>query len=100
MALRDSKLRLVAQLRLQAQHIQEMQLSLPAHLQCPLPALPTLAPEETPEKRLQPSRGVLERFRRLSQQRWARAGQGRLSIAAFQEETKDGWRMIPSLLLL
>lgn len=70
-ALRDSKIRLVSQLHLQARQIREIQQRLPAHLRRPLPPLPTMAPAEMPETKLQPSRAVLERYRILAAQRWA-----------------------------
>lgn len=69
-ALRDSKIRLVSQLRAQAQQIQEVQQHLVAHLRRPLPALPNILPEETPEKKLQYSRATLERYRVLREQRY------------------------------
>ncbi|XP_035523590.1 cilia- and flagella-associated protein 44-like [Morone saxatilis] len=69
-ALRDSKVRLVSQLRTQAQLVQKVQQRLAAHLHRPQPALPTILPEETPEKRLQYSHATLERYRVLREQRF------------------------------
>ncbi|XP_056259641.1 cilia- and flagella-associated protein 44 [Seriola aureovittata] len=69
-ALRDSKVCLVSQLRTQAQKLQKVQQRLAAHLHRPPPALPTMLPEETPEKRLQYSRATLERYRVLREQRF------------------------------
>uniref|UniRef100_A0A8C4IP88 Cilia- and flagella-associated protein 44 n=1 Tax=Dicentrarchus labrax TaxID=13489 RepID=A0A8C4IP88_DICLA len=69
-ALRDSKVRLVSQLRAQAQLVQKVQQRLAAHLHCPPPTLPTILPEETPEKRLQYSNATLERYRVLREQRY------------------------------
>lgn len=63
-------MKLVSQLRVQAGLIQEMQLHLPPHLHRALPGLPTVEPEEVPEKRLQPSRAVLERYQFLMEQRF------------------------------
>lgn len=74
-ALRDSKVRLVSQLRAQAQQVQEVQQRLPAHLHRPLPALPNILPEETPENRLQYSHATLERYRVLREQRYRSQGQ-------------------------
>lgn len=68
-ALRDSKIRLVSQLRAQAQQVQEVQQHLVAHLRRPLPALPNILPEETPEKRLQNSHATLEQYQVLREQR-------------------------------
>ncbi|XP_076614824.1 cilia- and flagella-associated protein 44 [Chaetodon auriga] len=70
MALRDSKVRLVSQLRAQAQQVQKVQQRLAAHLHRPLPALPNMLPEETPEKKLLYSHTTLERYRLLRQQRF------------------------------
>ena len=69
-ALRDSKVRLVAQLRAQAKQVLKVQQRLAARLHRPVPALPTIRPEETPEKRLQPGRATLERYRLLREQRY------------------------------
>ncbi|XP_033981538.1 cilia- and flagella-associated protein 44 isoform X1 [Trematomus bernacchii] len=68
-ALRDSKVRLVSQLRSQTQQVLTVQLRLPAHLHHPPPTLPAILPEETPEKRLQFNRATLVRYRRLRDQR-------------------------------
>ncbi|XP_045922375.1 cilia- and flagella-associated protein 44 isoform X1 [Micropterus dolomieu] len=69
-ALRDSKIRLVSQLRAQAQQVQRVQQRLAAHLHRSPPALPNILPEETPEKRLQYSHATLERYRVLREQRF------------------------------
>lgn len=69
-ALRDSKIRLVSQLRAQAQQVQRVQQRLAAHLHRSPPALPNILPEETPEKRLQYSHATLERYRVLREQRY------------------------------
>ncbi|KAM6975484.1 cilia- and flagella-associated protein 44-like [Tautogolabrus adspersus] len=68
-ALRDSKVRLLSQLRAQAEQVKKVQQHLPAHLHRPPPTLPTMQPEETPEKRLQYSHATLERYRVLRDQR-------------------------------
>ncbi|KAK2888569.1 cilia- and flagella-associated protein 44 [Channa argus] len=68
-ALRDSKVCLVEQLKAQAQQLQQVQQHLKAHLHCPAPILPTMQPEETPEKKLLYSRALLERYRVLRKQR-------------------------------
>lgn len=70
MALRDSKVRLVSQLRAHAQQVQRVQQCLPDHLHRPVPALPTILAEEIPEKRLQYNRTTLEQYRILRKQRY------------------------------
>ncbi|KAM6987447.1 cilia- and flagella-associated protein 44-like [Tautogolabrus adspersus] len=74
-ALRDSKVRLLSQLRAQAERVKKVQQRLPAHLHRPPPTLPTMQPEETPEKRLQFSQAKLERYRVLRDQRLQTMGQ-------------------------
>uniref|UniRef100_A0A7N6BMS0 Cilia- and flagella-associated protein 44 n=1 Tax=Anabas testudineus TaxID=64144 RepID=A0A7N6BMS0_ANATE len=69
-ALRDSKVRLVLQLKTQAQELQKVQQRLAAHLHRPPPSLPSILPEETPEKKLRYSRATLERYRVLREQRF------------------------------
>ncbi|XP_062269281.1 cilia- and flagella-associated protein 44 [Platichthys flesus] len=68
-ALRDTKVRLVSQLRAQAQRLRKVQQRLASHLHRAPPILPTMLPEETPEKRLQSNRATLERYRVLREQR-------------------------------
>ncbi|XP_040013967.1 cilia- and flagella-associated protein 44 [Xiphias gladius] len=80
MALRDSKVRLVSQLCAQAQRLHKVQQRLAAHLHRPPPALPTILPEETPERRLQYSRTTLERYHVLKEQRFK----------AMQQEEQEG----------
>lgn len=63
--LRDSKVRLVSQLRDLAKQVQKVQKRLAAHFHRPTPALPAMLPEETPEKKLQYSSAILERYRVL-----------------------------------
>lgn len=70
-ALRDSKVRLVLQLKTQAQELQKVQQRLAAHLHRPPPSLPSILPEETPEKKLRYSRATLERYRVLREQRYS-----------------------------
>ncbi|XP_031711807.1 cilia- and flagella-associated protein 44 isoform X2 [Anarrhichthys ocellatus] len=67
-ALRDSKVLLLSQLKAQAQQVQQVQQRLAAHLHRPPPALPAMLPEETPEKKLQYSNAHLERYRVLREQ--------------------------------
>ncbi|KAK9532789.1 hypothetical protein VZT92_010157 [Zoarces viviparus] len=67
-ALRDSKVLLVSQLKAQAQQVQKVQQRLAAHLHRPPPALPAMLPEETPEKKLQYSNATLQRYRVLREQ--------------------------------
>ncbi|XP_053266653.1 cilia- and flagella-associated protein 44 [Pleuronectes platessa] len=68
-ALRDTKVLLVSQLRAQAQRLHKVQQRLASHLHRAPPVLPTMLPEETPEKRLQSNRATLERYRVLREQR-------------------------------
>ncbi|XP_071321915.1 cilia- and flagella-associated protein 44 [Trachinotus anak] len=76
-ALRDSKVLLVSRLRTQAQQLNKVQQRLATHLHRPTPPLPTMLPEETPEKRLKYNRTTLERYRVLRKQR----------LKTMQEET-------------
>lgn len=69
--LRDSKVRLVSQLKAQTQQLENVQQRLPAHLHRPPPALPSMLPEETPEKKLRYNRAILERYRVLREQRYS-----------------------------
>lgn len=69
-ALRDSKVRLVSDLQAQAQRLLRVQQGLRSHLHRPPPTLPTILPDETPEKRLRYSRATLERYRTLREQRY------------------------------
>ncbi|XP_068191495.1 cilia- and flagella-associated protein 44-like [Antennarius striatus] len=69
MALRDAKVCLVSQLLVQAEQLQEIQAGLSLSLHRPPPALPTILPEETPEKKVQHSDDALERYRALREQR-------------------------------
>ncbi|XP_034565559.1 cilia- and flagella-associated protein 44 [Notolabrus celidotus] len=74
-ALRDSKVHLLSQLRAQAEQVTNVQQRLPAHLHRPPPSLITILPEETPEKRMQYSQATLERYRVLREQRLKRMEQ-------------------------
>nr|XP_061836799.1 cilia- and flagella-associated protein 44-like isoform X1 [Nerophis lumbriciformis] len=69
LALRDSKLRLIAQLRAQAQQLQRIQGPLPTHLHCRPPSLPTTRPEEVPDKGQRCSPAILDKYRVLREQR-------------------------------
>ncbi|AWP14907.1 putative cilia- and flagella-associated protein 44 [Scophthalmus maximus] len=68
-ALRDSKVRLVSELRAQARQLREVQRRLAAHLRRPPPVPPPVLPEEAPGQRLQCDRATLERYRALREQR-------------------------------
>ncbi|XP_051813632.1 cilia- and flagella-associated protein 44-like isoform X5 [Acanthochromis polyacanthus] len=68
-ALRDSKVRLVSWLHTQAWQLQKVQLRLANHLHHSPPFLPSVLPEETPEKWLQYKLAALERYRVLREQR-------------------------------
>uniref|UniRef100_W5L5L2 Cilia- and flagella-associated protein 44 n=1 Tax=Astyanax mexicanus TaxID=7994 RepID=W5L5L2_ASTMX len=52
LALRDSKVALISQLRSLLRRLQTLQKHLPSEKRRPLPTLPTLLPEETPERKL------------------------------------------------
>lgn len=69
MALRDSKLDLVSRLQSQVQQLHKVQQRLPTHLHRPPPVLPTIQPEETPERRLQYDDSRLDQYRALREQR-------------------------------
>lgn len=69
-ALRDSKVRLVSELRAQARQLREVQRRLAAHLRRPPPVPPPVLPEEAPGQRLQCDRATLERYRALREQRY------------------------------
>ncbi|XP_054613707.1 cilia- and flagella-associated protein 44-like [Dunckerocampus dactyliophorus] len=68
-ALRDCKLHLVAKLQVQAQQLQRVQKLLPSHLHRHPPPLPTIRPEEIPDKRQRCSPAILDRYRVLREQR-------------------------------
>lgn len=70
-ALRDSKVHLVSRLKAQTKQLQKIQQRLAAHLHRPAPPLPSILPEETPEKKLQYSRATLEHYRVLREQRYS-----------------------------
>lgn len=70
-ALRDSKVRLVSRLKAQARQLQKIQQHLAAHLHRPPSTLPSIQPEETPEKKLHYGRATLERYRVLREQRYS-----------------------------
>ncbi|XP_047450452.1 cilia- and flagella-associated protein 44-like [Mugil cephalus] len=69
LALRDSKIRLVSWLRAQTQQLQKVQQRLAIHLRLIPPDLPSVLPEETPEKWLQYKLTALERYRVLREKR-------------------------------
>ncbi|XP_028274026.1 cilia- and flagella-associated protein 44 [Parambassis ranga] len=87
-ALRDSKVRLVSRLHTQVQELQKIQQRLAAHHRQPLPSLPILLPEETPEKRLQCSRSTLERYRVLMEQGKTFKEEGK-AVSLLEELEKD-----------
>ncbi|XP_061887395.1 cilia- and flagella-associated protein 44-like [Entelurus aequoreus] len=69
-ALRDSKLCLLSKLRATAQQLERVQSLLPPHLhRCP-PHLPTIRPEEIPDKRQRCNPATLDRYRVLREQRF------------------------------
>nr|XP_061800171.1 cilia- and flagella-associated protein 44-like [Nerophis lumbriciformis] len=68
-ALRDAKLLLLSTLGTQTKLLQRIQSRLPSQLHCQPPPLPTIRIEEVPEKSLQCSRTLLERYRDLTEKR-------------------------------
>ncbi|XP_061603630.1 cilia- and flagella-associated protein 44-like [Phyllopteryx taeniolatus] len=68
-ALRDSKRLLLSKLRAEAKQFQRVQSLLPSHLLRRPPHLPTIHPEEIPDKRLQCTPTILERYRVLRDQK-------------------------------
>ncbi|XP_061603571.1 LOW QUALITY PROTEIN: cilia- and flagella-associated protein 44-like [Phyllopteryx taeniolatus] len=69
LALRDFKLLLLSKLGAQAKQFQRIQNHLPSQLHCCPPPPPTVRLEEVPEKSLQCTRAILERYRVLREQR-------------------------------
>ncbi|XP_057675267.1 cilia- and flagella-associated protein 44-like isoform X1 [Corythoichthys intestinalis] len=68
-ALRDSKLILLSKLRAETKQFEKVQSLLPSHLQRHPPPIPTIHPEEIPDKRLRCTRDILARYRVLREQR-------------------------------
>uniref|UniRef100_A0A3B3BSQ8 Cilia and flagella associated protein 44 n=1 Tax=Oryzias melastigma TaxID=30732 RepID=A0A3B3BSQ8_ORYME len=69
--LRDAKILLVSLLSAQAQQLQKIHHSLSPDLRRSPPPLPSMSPEETPEKKLQCSSTSLDRYRILREHRRA-----------------------------
>ncbi|XP_061656400.1 cilia- and flagella-associated protein 44-like isoform X3 [Syngnathoides biaculeatus] len=69
LALRDFKLLLLSKLGAQAKQFQRIQNHLPSKLRCCPPHAPTIRLEEVPEKSLQCTRAILERYRVLKEKR-------------------------------
>nr|XP_057920871.1 cilia- and flagella-associated protein 44-like isoform X2 [Doryrhamphus excisus] len=69
LALRDSKLQLVSKLRAQAQQLQKIQSPLPSRHRRHPPPLPSIQPEEIPDKRQRCNRAILETYSVLREQR-------------------------------
>ncbi|XP_062376877.1 cilia- and flagella-associated protein 44 [Sardina pilchardus] len=76
MELRDGKVALLASLHSLLHRLRDVQRRLPASERRPLPALPALLPEETPEKKLRYTRTTLRRYGALLKDREARHGGG------------------------
>lgn len=72
MDLRDTKVELLASLHSQLRRLQDVQEHLPPSLRHPLPSLPSLLPEETPEKKLRYTRATLRRYNALLKARHGR----------------------------
>ncbi|XP_026863865.2 cilia- and flagella-associated protein 44 isoform X1 [Electrophorus electricus] len=83
LALRDSKVELISQLRLLSHQLQALQGRLPPEKRRPPPAVPTMAPEEMPERRLRYTRTTLQRYAAL------RAEAARDALSLQQEEPWD-----------
>ncbi|XP_017572667.1 cilia- and flagella-associated protein 44 isoform X3 [Pygocentrus nattereri] len=65
LALRDSKVALISLLRSLLSQLRTLQELLPVEKRRPLPSVPTLLPEETPERKLRYSRATLHRYATL-----------------------------------
>ncbi|XP_031440333.1 cilia- and flagella-associated protein 44 [Clupea harengus] len=72
MDLRNTKVELLASLHSQLRRLQDVQERLPPSLRHPLPSLPSLLPEETPEKKLRYTRATLRRYNALLKARHGR----------------------------
>ncbi|XP_072513801.1 cilia- and flagella-associated protein 44 [Salminus brasiliensis] len=83
LALRDSKVALISLLRSLLGRLLNLQELLPVGKRRPLPTVPTLLPEETPERKLRYSRATLQRFAALRDQA------GRSAQEEGQEELPD-----------
>ncbi|KPP67019.1 cilia- and flagella-associated protein 44-like [Scleropages formosus] len=85
MALRDSKVRLLSWLAEQVQKLQAVQASLAPELRATIPGVPTLLPEEMPEKRMHYTRDMLVRLQTLRAQK----GQEKGLLELLSQETED-----------
>lgn len=65
MALRDSKVEIIAQFHSQVDQLQMIQHRLPPEKRRPLPSVPVSMPEEMPERKHRYTRATLERFATL-----------------------------------
>ena len=68
LALRDSKVALISLLRSLRSQLRTLQELLPVEKRRQLPAVPTLLPEETPERKLRYSRATLQHYAALRDQ--------------------------------
>lgn len=68
--MRDSKLLLLSKLAAQSKQLQKVQNCLPSEVHRQPATLPTIRCEEVPEKSLQCTRALLERYRVLKEKRW------------------------------
>ncbi|TMS08587.1 cilia- and flagella-associated protein 44 [Larimichthys crocea] len=90
--LRDSKVRLVSQLRDLAKQVQKVQKRLAAHFHRPTPALPAMLPEETPEKKLQYSSAILERYRVLLKEQRSRTMEQDGATSLLEKMEGEEWK--------
>ncbi|KAL4624725.1 cilia- and flagella-associated protein 44 [Arapaima gigas] len=72
MALRDSKVQLVSWLNEQVQKLQVVQASLAPDVRAPVPTVPSLLPEEVPERKLQYTKTMLLQLQALRDSRGQR----------------------------
>ncbi|XP_035267854.1 cilia- and flagella-associated protein 44 [Anguilla anguilla] len=94
MTLRDEKMQLISQLGLWMEQLLAVQAQLTPDMRCQCPTLPTLQPEEIPERRLQYTRSTLQRFAALcaqwNQQRGAiERGPEEPSLLSLMQEDSD-----------
>lgn len=68
LALRNSKVELISSLRSLRSELLTLQMLLPVEKRHPPPSVPTLLPEETPERKMRYSRATLQRFAVLRDQ--------------------------------
>lgn len=88
MALRDSKVEIIAQLHSQVDQLQMIQQRLPPEKRRPLPSVPVLMPEEMPERKHRYTRATLERFATL---------RSKMVSTGLDEQQEDGQNILKLL---